>query len=89
MPTKMMVTIMTGGDGVAYPPHPPMIETPTGRGRATLSYTRAAISVSTKRLPRKTIRCRHRRKIMSAATVPSPSTVMPQPEPAALIARAM
>ncbi len=40
------------------------------------------------RAPRKTSRCRQRRKTMVSATTDSPTTVTPQPPPAALIPRA-
>src|SRR5215472_12017039 len=78
----------TEGDGAEYPLQLPRMVMPYGRGRDRPALIHSVASTSTKKLPRKTNRCRQRRKIMVSTTTDSPITVAPQPVPITLIALA-
>jgi hypothetical protein len=78
----------TGGDGAEYPLQLPMMVMPYGRGRDRPALIHWVASTRTKKLPKKTNKCRQRRKIMVSTTTDSPITVAPQPVPATLIALA-
>src|SRR5438045_4978068 len=81
---RKKVRTATGGDGAEYPPQLPMMVMPYGRGRDRAALIHWVASTRTKKLPRKTNRCRQRRKIMVSTTTDSPITVAPQPVPPAL-----
>src|SRR5215831_10657195 len=78
----------TGGDGAEYPLQLPRMVMPYGRGRDRPALIHWVTSTRTKKLPRKTARCRRRRKIMASTTTDNPITVAPQPVPITLIALA-
>ena len=79
------VRIVTESAGAEYPAQPAMIRTPYGRGRVIPSVMNSMASSRRNRLHRNTSRCRQRRNAIVSATADSPTTVAPQPEPAAEI----
>src|SRR5215469_11982432 len=85
---RKKVRTATEGDGAEYPLQLPMMAMPNGRGRDRPALIHWVASTRTKKLPRKTIRCRRRRKIMASTTTDNPITVAPQPVPITLIALA-
>ena len=79
------VRIVTESAGAEYPVQPAMISTPYGRGRVIPSVINSMASSRRNRLHRNTSRCRQRRNTIVSTTADSPTTVAPQPEPAAEI----
>src|SRR6516225_3279684 len=85
---RKKVRTAIGGDGAEYPLQLPTMVMPNGRGRDRAALIHWVVTSRTKKLPRKTIRCRRRRKIKASTTTDSPITVAPQPVPITLIALA-
>src|SRR5580700_8062089 len=79
------VAIVTESACVEYPVQLPMISTPYGRGRVVPAALNVVATSRRNRLHRNTSRCRQRLNAIVSTTADSPTTVAPQPEPAAEI----